>query len=385
MKVSTLFRRGEKFLVLEVGGEHTRGVLLAVNREKHVRPKKVWDDFSWQKLLRTDERLNVGGFFLNLKKTPVIVSVDSGSASTTLVPLSLRRKKSDGPLIPEELEHFLTLSLERKFNELRKDASAKLSVDELDAVLISTRVLGVSVDGRDTVNPIGIASQKIEMLLELVFSSRHAFDIVNAVAANGGKFFVTESGKSALACIAKAHGTERDTAVFDDATRRMFQWSSDRVPPLRRTDMAWTSKQFVSNLCEAWSLSEHAGNSLYHRYLAGDISEKAAKFFDRVLTPHADALFQELSRRGARGVVYLASARALPYDFPVRKQGMTVHRLPYEQVIASLGFSIDTEEWQTPLKETFQYTLAPFFEFYYDNSDMHLTRWLHRRIHWLAP
>src|SRR6266568_1539819 len=90
----------EKFLLLDIAPKGMSGVLLAVDSERNLIPKKIWNKYPVKKLLRT----RFGG----VKGAQLVVSADPSLATTISLSVELKRDPALGPLELPELEDLLS-------------------------------------------------------------------------------------------------------------------------------------------------------------------------------------------------------------------------------------------------------------------------------------
>ena len=75
----------EKFLILEITPERTKGLLVNIDEDKRITPEKHWDDFSFTGTQSHSAQ--------NLRKRKLIVSADSALATTLSFPAEFKREQ----------------------------------------------------------------------------------------------------------------------------------------------------------------------------------------------------------------------------------------------------------------------------------------------------
>src|SRR3989344_8427447 len=123
--VLNFWKPREKFLILEITHERTKGLLLNVDEDQHMTPEKHWDDFSFKGTQSHSAQ--------NLRKRKLIVSADSALATTLSFPAELKREQglARHPITFPELETLIAQVIAKEFASRRREASNRLSLHEL--------------------------------------------------------------------------------------------------------------------------------------------------------------------------------------------------------------------------------------------------------------
>ena len=141
MKLSLdFFKPREKFLILEITPERTKGLLLNVDEDKRMTPEKHWDDFSFKGTQSHSAQ--------NLRKRKLIVSADSALATTIAFPVELKRDPGmvRHPIVLAELEALVAQVISKEFASRRREASVRLGLHELDTILVNAKAENFKVD-----------------------------------------------------------------------------------------------------------------------------------------------------------------------------------------------------------------------------------------------
>ncbi len=369
-------RNGEAFLVLEAAPRGTSGILFAVDDRREVSVQKFWKEFKWSPLLRR---------LIFLMKVPIIVSLDPAVAYTVVLPATLNRRKSEGPIDAVALENFLAQTIQKALNTYRDEAALALGVDSLDTILTQSRAVRFIADGKRIENPIGSEAKKLEVLLEHMFSPREFFDRLNGMVEEGIDFFLTDRAKSELLLLGQGEYAPLTHLHFPDKKEGVF-W---RVRPhdsdgyIERGRVPLSGKIFYAAISSRWGVSENNAALLYDRYLGNDMSGHAYRHFDQTVKVAVGALFDTFQKKKFSGPVFLKGGPEMPFALPQRKAGMLISRISLPNLLEWRGFKLRKSLWPGNRPPLTHY-LAPFVEFYYDKSNRHINHWLKRRIHWIA-
>jgi hypothetical protein len=313
----------------------------------------------------------------------VIVAADPSLAYTTVVPVSVERE-SDEPLTAVELENLLSQAVGRIFNQCRDAASRELGVDDLDTVLVMSRVLDFKVDGHRVVNPVGFRAATVEAIFDLTLTTRAVFMRVRSLIGARRSFFFTEIGRAELVSLRAVQEPPVHLVVVGIPHSTLLTLRQAAVGySIHRARLAWRSDTLRSRIADEWSVPAATAAELYTAYRRGDFSPRAARAMAAVLRPALTAFFADLAAHHARGLVYLTTPVPLPLALPFRRGSCTVSEPPLDRILAHAGFTLRQPVRGVAPDELFR-KLAPFLEFYYDKSDSEINRWLRRHLHWLG-
>lgn len=373
-----LWSPSEQFLVIEVAPRRTSGLLLSLDEEKVLRLKRFWEHLSKERIFRKIP-LGVG-------KRTIIASADPSLAFTTFVPVRLERgaRTAKEPLELLELENLLAQSIGKVFSQCRRQASQFLGIEELDTILVGSRVTHFKVDGHKVMNPVGFHGRRIEVVLELTLTTRQIFDEWKSLFNTKEGVFFTESARAALVALEKLGHPPINLMTVRPGNVSCFILEPAAVGTvIYRGALSWDVRKLLTTIVEALGTSEAVSAALYGEYCAGRLSSPGARWMERLLRPVLDSLFKEVERTRMRGRVYLDSLPELPFELPKRAGKVVFEAFPVEELLGQLGFQANFSRWRIPERDRFKY-LAPFIEFYYDKSDSPINHRLWRRLHWLG-
>jgi len=369
----------EEFLILEILPHGVSGLLLTLDGEKRLRPERFWENFSLENLTRQ--------FRLRWRKRIVIAAADPSLAVTLYVPARLEREPAAAkePLGIVELENLVAQSVGKVFNQCRKEASRMLMVDELDTVLVGTKVHDFKVDGHRVLDPVGFQGKRVDAVLELTLTTRVVFDAWRHLFHGSRDFLFTDLARSALTVLAKLNAPSVNLVTLGNGHASFFILEPAATGTvIYRRPLKWRTGHVLEAIAASIGAGARATEELYRKYLLGEMSDRARNRFFGVMRPVLGKLFEEIGKTRLRGKTYLDSHMPLPISFPKRHGKVTIDPLLPFKLAEELGFRVKENEWAMPQSRVFRY-LAPFLEFYYDKSNSLINQKLWRRLHWLAP
>lgn len=373
----SFLRPKEKFLILGISPKKTRGLLLSLDAERNLKPEKFWDNFPFLKLMSRRAK--------NLDKKKLIVSADPELARTVSFPIEVTRDANNfrEPLTLLELENLLAQAIGKVFNHYRLEASSKLGTHEIDTILVNSTADNFKVDGHLVLNPVSFITKKIQAILGLTFTTRQIFDNLKPLFNSKYGFFFTEFSRAGLNILSKIQSLPVSLMFMDreetnSYTLEKAAWGAQ----IYREEFNWPLDSLFASICENLAVSSVVAHKLYKTYIRGDASESFRRSFFRLMRPSLDNL--ETAIRGSRlkGTTYLHSPEPLPLSLPIRYGRAVVCGLSLADVLDKSGFKINLRDWPMPEHEIFM-SLAPFFEFYEDKSNLEINQKLRRRLHWL--
>ena len=369
------FRRRERFLVLEIAKDKTSALLLSIDDERNLRLEKIWDEFSLKKLSAAQAR--------NLRKKKIIVSAAPELIYTTTFPVKLVRDSPARPLTLIELENLLAQTIGKLFNGERKNAGAHLGADELDAILVNSKITDFRVDGHAVFSPVGFGGKTVEGVLELAFTTRPVFYGLKDLFNSKEGFFFTGAHLAGLRSLAWAESLPANLLfVGEDNT---FYLTLDKAAwgnAIYSGEIEWRMKLLWKAVISALQTSRSVVMGLYDAFIKKDASPAFVRSFYRILQPEVNDFLAQIKKSRLRGRVFLYSPVPVPFDVPRAFGRITFLDLPLAKALAKGGFRADLGRWPLAPQDAFM-KLAPFFEFYYDRSGSDINNKLRRRLHWL--
>lgn len=351
--------------MLDVSPEKIGGLLISLDDQKKIGKEKSWENLERNTSSKREP------FIPNVSR--VIAACDPELAFKVFIPLSIKRGKKEGHLEKTELENLLAQEIGKVFNHYRGEASVVLGADELDTILADSNVSGFEVDGHKVMNPAGFNPEELNAAMEMTFTARQTFERVKAVKKKAD-FFFTEKGQ-AQAEIAKKLGTRQNDFLLLGSPKSYFYPGGRSETSYTRRELDWSTGNFAAEISRQWALDEVAAQGIYRYYYREGISPSLEKYFKKIFSKIAKELVGKVSKLKTSGKVYISG------DVRMDLIGRTVFsELPSDDFTARSGFTVDKSSFRAAAFPE----LAPFFEFYYDNSESEINGWLRRRLHWLG-
>lgn len=366
----------EKFLLLELEPHGATAVFLRVGADHDLEVRDVLPD-------PTRERL---GKYLRMRRASdhIVVAADSALVHTAVLPVHLTRENHREPLEAVELENLLSQGVARVFTACRAEAGRELGIDELEAVLVGSRVVSFRVDGHRVLNPVGFRPKRIEAVLELTLTTREAFARLKGLLHPHGRFFFIERGRAVLSCLERISGLPVRYVSLVPPDARYFTMDRAAVGfTIRRGKIGWPSDACIASIAADLGVGERVARDVYGAYVAGKLSVSAHRHFEKILRPCVAALFRDLRDARLKGDVHVDSAHPLPFALPKKDGALTVQGMPFEKMLERAGVERVSvpSAWSA---DTSFVRLAPFIEFYYHRDDSPVNVWLRRHLHWLG-
>jgi hypothetical protein len=357
----------EAFLILRALPEMAEGLFLKLEEGKRLGVKKFWRE----KDLKTLVSKSLAGHL----NSAIIVAAEPELVSVAALPAVLRRERPKEPIAAVELENFLAQFAGKVFNRCRRDAAQKLQVDELDVVLVGSRVGDFRLDGHRVLNPAGFGARRVNAVLELTFTSREIFEGIKPILdvlkrRSGGSFIFSDVTLTELKVLERVYRPPVSLLVLTPNRSRLVNRERSR-------ELKWQMLSLVRALCDAWAVSPPVGEKLYSAYLARDTSPAVARAISREIQPLIRPLLAEIEKSRPRGKVFLDSDVGLPLSLPLKKRAFSLEAIPLSEIMFKLGIEGDEG------KLSFRW-LAPLMEFLTEKDNPEVNRWLRRHLHWLG-
>jgi hypothetical protein len=371
-----LWSSEENFFILEILPERMNALLVGVDGEKKLMPRRSWDGTTWAEL--------GGPFGLKRFTKNIIIAADSRLAYTAIVPVRIVRENPNVSLYATELENLLAQEVGKVFNRCRMEAGKELGLDDLDVVLAHSRVGDFRIDGHHVLNPIGLKAHRMEAVLELMLTTRSLLEDIKKFLKGRQYYFFTEIGRAELAVLSKTEKLPIRLLRLGSPSSSLLEMDEGIVGNLiERQRIDWDVASLGRTIAEEWGVAEPVALELYASYLRRDMGPAAAKLFTKRLGLAVAPLFDELKTAHLRGRTFVESPLPLPLELPLKKGNAELRYPLLDPILARSGFTIEPREWPVPEHALFA-RLAPFFAYYHDRSDSTVNRWLRRHLNWLG-
>lgn len=383
MKGIRFWKPKESFLILEISPEEVNGLLLGLDADKKITPRKFLRGTDWARLARRPG--------LRHLVTNIIISADSSLAYTASIPVIFRRERPKEELTAVELENLLAQTVGKAFNQCRQEAARSLKIDDLDVVLVNSRVVNFKIDGHHVLNPLGFRAEKVEAALELTLTTRGLFEEMRGFLSAGwsasrpeNSFFFIETAEAELSVVSRVQKLPLSIIRLGHFHSTYYVLEEAAVGRLReKGNLRWTAQEIIAAMQNGWRVTHASAEKSYHMFLRNELSAHSRKAMEKILAPPGKLLLAELQKTKLKGKVFVDSPLPLPFALPSRRGKFVLDEPPLQQVLGHFGFELYPREWPLPPHRIFKFA-APFLEYYYDRSDLHANRWLRRHLNWLG-
>ncbi len=362
-----LFKKKEKFLLLDVSPKKISGILISLDDQKRIKKIKSWANL--------ERRSSAGRQPMIPGVNKVIAACDPELAFKIFVPLLMAREETSEPVGRVELENAIAQAISKIFNHYRREASLVLNADELDTILADSNVSEFEVDGHRVINPLGFKPEEMRAVIEMTFTSRKTFERVKSVKKNTDIFF-TEKGQAQASAAGRAESKRVDFLKIGND--KSYFYPGERSGTFyRRYEINWSIGDIVAEISQAWSLDEEAARNIYDYYVRESASRHMDKHLAKILSKPVKTLSGHVKKLKTGKKIHITG------NVPASLIGRDRFReINFDDFSAKSGFAFDESDFGSKTEAFRQ--LASFFEFYYDNSDNEINGWLKRRLSWLG-
>ncbi len=352
------------------------GLLLGLDQEQRLTPRKFYEDTSWTHL---SKRPVLGRWVGS-----IVIAADSSVAHTALVPVHLRRENKTHPLNATELENLLAQEVGKVFSVCRKEAGKQLKVDELDVILAASRVMNFRIDGHRVLNPLGFKASELEVVLELILTTRPVYEDIKNFAGRRQDFFFTELTRSELNVLQKTEEAPLSVLRLGETGSTYATIESAKLgQTIARGKFPFRTGSFLEAIEQGWLVNRETAEVVYEMYLRRDVSGHTEKAIGKLLAPAEKSFFKAFKEAKLKGPVYVESEIPLPWPLPLTKYGRKLAAPPLSKLLDHFGFRTDLKVWPVREEAVFR-LLAPYWDHYFDRSDTTVNRWLRRHLNWLG-
>lgn len=369
------FRAKEKFLVHEIGGDDSRTSSFFIDEDRKIHRARNFPLINFDLRKRFEVKKENSSNYS-------IVALSPDFSAVRFFNFKYIRPNKDIPIDEVEIENFLAQLTQKMFLEFREEVGEEMGRDELDTILLGSRPIAFFVDSSLVHSPVGLRGREIKGVLELIFTDRTSFDMIQPIIYSGDKVFLTTQDKSELMAVAHSAGKSALLDIRPDGRSIYLEYEPGGREIFRRQFLDWSLGNFLGKIAETWALGPFATLDIYDRYLNNNVSERVSEQILKMWKPALGSLLGELSRIKASGNVYFKSPIEFPSALPLKKGRVELKNYPHAQVLSKLGFELGNRFKPNSVQDNFT-QLAPLIECYYDKGDERINHPLRRRIHWL--
>lgn len=119
---------------------------------------------------------------INIKKNAKVIFIHRGvNAATFTNKVRLEKQHSNIPLTEADLGRIFGKATLQFFNQFGEEAKRRFTTDDLGLVLASSRILGLELDGKTKINPLGVEARRADVAIEQTFIRREVHEAINTV------------------------------------------------------------------------------------------------------------------------------------------------------------------------------------------------------------
>lgn len=404
-----LLKRGERFLVVEFEDTSLSISKISVNwQDKKIKLLNKWTSGAgW-----LNDTAKAFSFVQKiLKRIPfsqgykIILILEPRLATTIHVLTKIIRDEGRKAIDDADLDNLISQAIWQVFDRERGRGADKMSIDELDVLLVDVKIRGLKIDGHRVINPIGFPAKTVEVFLSQTFASREFFDTMRVLFPKNQFAFISEAGVLGIDILARlesSSGKNKDLRAF--ALAKFNSVKSDIYGAMvkeNNVDKIWHldsfnlgRNDFYANFGKHFMVPAQIAENIIKRYASGDVSPllaiKLEKLMRREWTVFCDGIASIVSDssdfiHAKDASVFLHAEEKLPEFFytesPRLRDGKKMEVIPVilSDIVSRLGFQIAPKKYKCSF-----FTAAGILSLYY-YSDGWLNKVANRRLRWLMP
>ena len=404
-----LLKRGERFFVVEFEDDSVSISKISVNwQEKKIKLLNKWTRGTG---LLNDAAKAFSFIQKILKRIPfsqaykVIIILEPRLATTIHVSTKIIRDEGRKVIDDADLDNLISQAIWQVFDRERGRGADKMSIDDLDVLLVDVKIRGLKIDGHRVINPTGFSSKTVEVFLSQTFASREFFDTIRVLFPKNQFALISEAGVLGIDILARLEsGNGKNEGLRAFALVNFNSVKSDIYGAMARensVDKIWHldsfnlgRNDFYANFGKHFMVPAQVAEKIINRYASGDVSPSLAikleKLMRREWTVFCDGLTGIVSdsrdfRQAKNAAAFLHAEEKLPEFFytesPRLRDGKKMEVMPVilSDVISRLGFQIVSKKYKCSF-----FAVSGILSLYY-YSDGWLNKVANRRLRWLMP
>jgi hypothetical protein len=222
-----------------------------------------------------------------------ITELHPDQAVTIFSSVKIAREYPTRALTPVDLENYISQAVWKFFDRCRGEAAERLGIREMDLILSDVRIVGVKIDGHQVINPTGFTGREFEIELSLTVTK-------GGVTIDGS--YLVEGGSMRAHILSKLLGLGRAFFIESGSkTTSVFSINGNDIHHFSSFD--WGGDDIIRALGEdVLNLDEYVLRGIYHKYAAGNMSEKLCRRIDKsfyqVFTPFINGALMNVRNAG---------------------------------------------------------------------------------------
>lgn len=386
----SIFRRKERFLIVEIFQEFIRGTFFKVSFDQRkievMKAVKISHHFKVtadiiglvKKVLRK---------FGKTRRYKIVISLDPLFGTTIHATVVLVRDKPGTPIDESDLDNRVAQGIWRLFDRERGRAARKMKAGDLEVLLTDVRVKKIKLDGHKVMNPLGFKAKTFEIQFIQTFSPRNfAVELRKTIPAEQ-LLLTAESGvfeTDILTRIGKARNFFLIN-IFRDHSQVNF---SDGSTIAHLETLNWGGNNFLKAISKSFSIEEETAREIFELFLIRQASSTVLRKIYKLLLEEFLAFVENLRKSITKyrpEVIYLSSFFDLPeFIFAQSSRNPAGGRVKFlpagEHFISSnLGFDL---KYNSPAENPFS-SFAALLGFYFLPQDDNINKIAKRHARWL--
>jgi len=355
----------DRFLLVETEKEKNYLLLADINfgeKEIKILDFKKFEDI--QKLKKP--------FFLSR----VFLALDSEKATTVEGILVVKRAQPQTAISESELDDLVYRLLWEFLNRYRRYAAQKLSLSDLEVMLVGIDIEKIWVETHAVVNPIGMKGKDFSLKLRGTFCPRSFAPFLLNLKKWTSSLVVVESGALLAALLDQKffwviHVLEKESLIFSLKNKETIYFKK----------LFWGRQNLLSALKNFFSLDEKTAEIIFSRYQKNQISPHLKRVIDDLMR-HEFKNFKEKFLKELKG----HWAFDFRFDWPefFWPPDLKEKFFSFQQWLKDQGFKLSFNQDEV-FSEDLSGLLALVVFYYLSPSLKILEPFLRRRIKWLIP
>lgn len=402
--IGYFLKRGERFLVIEIGDDSLSLSKISVHwQDKKIKILNKWvDGVGW-----VNDTARAFSFLQKtLKRIPqlaahkIILILEPRLATTVHVPAKIIRDEGRKVIDEADMDNLISQAVWQVFDRYRAWSADKMSLDDLDVLLVDVKIRNLRIDNHRVLNPLGFPAKTAEVFLSQTFAPRDFFEMIRVLLPQNHFAFIAEAGVIGAEVLARlAPQKSKGIAFVDFTALRSDVYVAlsgenciEKIIYADSFDLG--RRDLYANFGKNFLVHAPIAELMMRRYVQGEVSTALAKKVERLVRQEWSLFCDGLASivadsRDLKSVnniqVFLHAPERLPelfYAEPIRlRDGRKLELLTValRDIAAQLGFQIYSPHHQCAF-----FTTAAIFDLY-NYTDGWLNKVANRRLRWLMP
>lgn len=390
-KALSLFRNGNRFLVVEILNHQVKVTLVKVDFNKRtlcfVKALSVPLAEDHRQIINSLKGLLAK--FGKLFNHQIVLLLASRFATSLHTSVSLVRNRPKEPIDEGDLDNLISRAIWGFFDRQRARVADKMGISDLDVILSDVQVWRVKLDGHKVVNPIGFQAKSVEIQLNLTFTARDFINEIKKLLPKENIVFVNEDGAAWAHLLARAHNLPSFLVanIFPEQTT-LFSAEENSLAYLDSFD--WGEVNLKNVIARHFEVNQETAARILSRYTQNDASAVFVRRMENFLLDGLHLLAKGLERalkKAETGHIYLHSFFPLPpavFSSSFRnKLGQSARLLPVNDNLVGEKFNLELKLKKGRKFDNVLATLAGILIFSLSSQNAKINRIAKRRIRWL--